>query len=89
MLDKIKKMFSEKDEKKKNENLVAFLIILVITLVIINKILTKDNTEKVPQDSDTELVTGVTDSAEISSSSQNLKSELENILSKMEGVRKS
>ena len=37
MLDRIKHIFSNKD--KKVENLISFLIILVITLIIINKIL--------------------------------------------------
>jgi putative Mn2+ efflux pump MntP len=45
MLEKFKKMFSEKDEKKKTDNLIAFLIILVITLIVINKILNGDSDE--------------------------------------------
>ena len=43
MFEKIKKIFTNKD--KKIENLISFLIILVITLIIINKILKKDTNE--------------------------------------------
>ena len=37
MIEKFKKIFNNKE--KRIENLVSFLIILVITLIIINKIL--------------------------------------------------
>ena len=43
MFEKIKKMFQEKDEKKKMDNLIAFLIILVVTLILMNKILKNDS----------------------------------------------
>ena len=55
-LEKIKNLSSEegKDSKKKIENLVAFLIILIITFIAINKIWsgdskesTEDNTEPI------------------------------------------
>ena len=46
LLEKIKNIFKEKDEKKKIDNLIAFLIILVVTLIIINKILKNDNGSK-------------------------------------------
>ena len=39
MLEKIKNLFKEKDDKKKMENLIVFLIILVVTLILVNKIL--------------------------------------------------
>ena len=44
LFEKMKNFFKEKDEKKKIENLFAFLIILVVTLIVVNKIL-KDNPE--------------------------------------------
>ena len=59
MFERIKKMFKEKDEKKKTENLVAFLIILVVTLILINKILKDDNgvkTEFIQNQTGVELV---------------------------------
>ena len=90
MLEKFKKIFSEKDSKKRNENLIAFLIILVITLIIINKILSEDeNKNETLNENNAELVTqSTTDVEEISIDDENLKNELENILSKISGVGK-
>ena len=87
MLEKIKKMFTEKDDKKKMENLVSFLIILVINLVIINRILSGDEeVEDVSNDTSTQLVTETNiEEVEIDS---DLETELANILSKISGVRK-
>ena len=92
MFERIKKMFSEKDEIKKTENLVAFLIILVITLIIINKILSGNKTKlPVKNETNVEMVTDVEkEVVEISSQSDyGLKEELEETLSKISGVRKS
>ena len=90
MFEKLKKIFSEKDSKKRNENLIAFLIILVITLIIINKILSEDeNKNETLNENTAELVTqSTTDVEEISIDDENLKNELENILSKISGVGK-
>ena len=90
MFEKLKKIFSEKDSKKRNENLIAFLIILVITLIIINKILSEDeNKNETLNENNAELVTqSTTDVEEISIDDENLKNELENILSKISGVGK-
>ena len=44
MVDSIKKIFMNKE--KRVENLVSFLIILIITVIVINKILKEDNTQK-------------------------------------------
>ena len=90
MFEKFKKIFSEKDSKKRNENLIAFLIILVITLIIINKILSEDeNKNETLNENTAELVTqSTTDVEEISIDDENLKNELENILSKISGVGK-
>ena len=90
MFEKFKRMFSEKDSKKRNENLIAFLIILVITLIIINKILSEDeNKNEVLNENTAELVTqSTTNVEEISIDDENLKNELENILSKISGVGK-
>lgn len=85
MLDKIKKIFTNKD--KKIENLVSFLIILIITLIVINKILEEEENEEV----DYQNQTGVELASEELSSSEtidnnNLEKRLENILSKISGV---
>lgn len=90
MFEKIKKMFFDKDNKRRNENLIAFLIILVITLIIINKILSEDeNKNETLNENNAELVTqSTTDVEEISIDDENLKNELENILSKISGVGK-
>lgn len=88
MFEKLKKMFTEKDEKKKNENLIAFLIILIITLVIINKILSGDEeeNENIENSTETQLVaTNQTEEVEID---DDLVTKLENILSKISGVGK-
>lgn len=87
MLDKIKKIFTNKD--KKIENLVSFLIILIITLIVINKILEDEENEEV----DYQNQTGVELASEKMSSSEtidnnDLEKRLENILSKISGVGK-
>ena len=89
MFEKIKKMFFDKDNKRRNENLVAFLIILVITLIIINKILSEDESKNTLNENNAELVTKSNVVAtEVSIENENLKVELENILSKISGVGK-
>lgn len=92
MFEKIKKIFKEKDEKKKTENLVAFLIILVITLIIVNKILSNDK-RQVSNTTGVELVNKeFNDANNVNQLNQNeygLEKELETILSQIEGVRKS
>lgn len=80
MLNKIRNLF--KDEKKKNENLIFFLLVLVITLFMINRIMNEDKTTQndVKQKSnDLELVKNT----EIDS---RLEKRLEDILSKISGV---
>ena len=92
MFEKIKNIFKEKDEKKKTENLVAFLIILVITLIIVNKILSHDK-RQVSNTTGVELVNKeFNDANNVNQLNQNeygLEKELETILSQIEGVRKS
>lgn len=79
-MEKLKKML--KDKNKKIENLVAFLIILVITLVIINNIIKGDEPKKEKDYSNAELAS--TSSNEVAS--DDLEARLEAILSKIEGV---
>lgn len=85
MLEKIKKIFTNKE--KRMENLVSFLIILVITLIVINKI--SKNGEQ--QDKDykneigVELATTATNE-NTQDTNNNLEKRLEKILSKIDGV---
>ncbi len=92
MFEKIKNIFKEKDEKKKTENLVAFLIILVITLIIVNKILSNDK-RQVSNTTGVELVNkefnDVNNVNQLNQNEYGLEKELETILSQIEGVRKS
>lgn len=89
MLDKIKSIFANKD--KKIENLVLFLIILIITLIVVNKIL-----EEEKEDVDYQNQTGVEFATEEKSylektttiDNSDLEKRLENILSKISGVGK-
>lgn len=88
MLEKFSKMFNEKDSKKKTENLIAFLIILVITLIIINKIISNDKEERdYSNETGVQLVTE-TQNNEVEIDNNDLKIKLENILSQMNGVGK-
>ena len=86
MFEKIKKIFSEKDEKRKTENLILFLIILIVTLIVINKILDgSKKTEIIDEKSGAELVTKVESEIE-NVDEYDLETRLEDILSKISGV---
>lgn len=80
MLDKIKNIFSNKE--KRVENLISFLIILVITLIVINKILKEDEKEK----DDFENETNIELASDTEITSDDLEKRLENILKKIDGV---
>lgn len=88
MIEKLKNMFSNKE--KRVENLVSFLIILVITLIVINKILKGD--ERQDEDYKNEAGVELASSSSISVQDNNLSNELEkrleNILTKIDGVGK-
>lgn len=86
--EKIKNIFNNKE--KRVENLVSFLIILVITLIVINKILKDDNTSKenVDYTNETGVELAETKSQEIENFSNSFEKKLENILSKINGVGK-
>ena len=94
MFEKIKNMFKEKDEKKKIDNLVAFLIILVVTLILVNKILKGDSSSSTgfsQNQTGTQLVDTRSENTVLvnSDTEYNMEKKLEDILSKMSGVRKS
>lgn len=81
-LEKIKKIFNNKE--KRVENLISFLVILVITLIFINKILKEDNKK---EDTDYTNEVGVELASDNSNILSNeLEKKLENILEKINGV---
>ena len=83
MFEKLKKIFTDKE--KRIENLVSFLIILVITLIVINKILKTDNKENEDYKNQVGVELAIeNESNEISSN--DLEQKLEKILTKIEGV---
>lgn len=82
MLDKIKNIFSNKE--KRVENLISFLIILVITLIVINKILEEDKKEEVNFKNETDVELASSNEVE----TNDLEKRLESILSKIDGVGK-
>ena len=86
MFEKIKKMFSEKDEKRKTENLIVFLIILIVTLVVINRILDGNKESSVIDNKDgAELVTTIESEPE-NIDEYDLETRLEESLAKIAGV---
>ena len=94
--DRLKQLFSkdinEENNKKKIENLVFFIVLLIITIVIINIIWNgnkqtnkQENSTSSKQLANTNLNEKL--NAEIETSQKiNLQTELENILSKIQGV---
>lgn len=94
--NKLKELFSFKvngDNKKKIENLVIFVIILIITIIFINIIWNDDdknngkslnNTDKVLAQSENKI--GI--NKKIEENEENLETRLENILQSIQGVGK-
>lgn len=80
-----------KKDKKKIENLVAFLVILIITLIAINVILKDDNEMSKENDSQyKELAQEIVPSSNKNDTKNNeLEKKIERILSTMSGVRRS
>ena len=94
-IDKLKKMFSNKEEeggnKRKLENIFAFAIILIVTIIAINFILNDGKSEKTESnDPNKRLATTQETNTSNDVSETNEKDELvknlENILSKINGV---
>ena len=98
--DKLKKMFNKEGEeqegnyKRKIENLVVFLVILIITIVAINIIWNGDsnsnenpnNTSTKQLASDNVNMTNINSDIEKIDNTSNLKENLEEILAKIKGV---
>lgn len=87
LLDKIKNLLNQKQEgnnKKQIENLVAFVIILIITIIAINTIWNKDDPKE-----DTNSTQEINKKLAIEQEKNDdlsLSDNLENILSKIDGV---
>ena len=79
---------ASKPNKKKMENLVAFLIILIVTLIVMNTILNGDkkNKNEIKESQYKELAT---DSKNSETMADDLEERIERILGTMSGVRKS
>lgn len=86
----IKSKTQGNDNKKKIENLVIFLVLLIITVIAINVILGNDEkpkTENSQNNAYKQLATETQNSSNISENSEyNLEEELEKTLSKISGV---
>lgn len=79
-MEKLKNLW--KDKNKGIENLVFFLVILVITLIIINTIIKGDNKKEEKDYKNAELASVSSDDVR----TDDLEKKLENILSKIDGV---
>lgn len=93
-VDKLKKMFSNKEEdisnKRKLENIFVFVIILIVTIIAINFILNDGKQEKIESDDPNKRLatTPNTNTFDITEEPEEdeLAQKLENILSKINGV---
>lgn len=85
MIDKLKNIFNNKE--KRIENLVSFLIILVITLIVINKILKEDKTKEESYENQVGVELAV-ETLSTNTRSDEFEKKLENILQKIDGVGK-
>ena len=89
--EKIKNFISKKTEgnnKKNIENLVVFLILLIITVIAINMIWGKEEEQVEEQASYKVLASQTENSNIIEEGEYDLQAELEDILSKMDGIGK-
>ncbi len=81
----------QKDNKKKIENIVVFIIILIITVIAINSIWGGDKTIKNEDDTNKELTKQLANTEkeiETSTSEETIEKKIETILSNIEGVGK-
>ena len=89
-LQKIKEKNSEDNSngKKKMENIVVFIIIMIITIVAINYIWSGDKKEKVTTDTNKKLAATENETIETPVVEEGIEQKLENILSNIKGVGK-
>ncbi len=88
--EKVKDIMKLKNvnDKKKIENLVVFLVILIVTILAINMIWKDDNKNKnVTENKNTKLAE-IKESNDTDNTENNMSKELEDILSKIKGVGK-
>lgn len=88
-MSKFKNIFKSEDgnNKKKIENLVVFVIILIITIIVINMLLKEDNITENTQINNTKtLASNNKETIQTVSEENTLKKDLEEILSKIDGV---
>ena len=86
MIEKIKKVLENKE--KRIENLVSFLIILIITVIVINKILEREESEVIDYENKVGVELALENKAENRIENNDFEKRLENILSKIYGVGK-
>ena len=90
--EKIKKIINKKtqgDNKKNIENLVVFLILLIVTIIAINMIWNKDEQHIEEGDGNYKVLATKNENSNITKSNEyDLQTELADILSKMNGIGK-
>ena len=94
--NKFKEIFSKKnvnietnqnDSKRKIENLVVFIVILIITVILINTIWNSDKKEQKEIEQSDKIIAKARESIETNGIEENtLEQKLENILQKIDGV---
>lgn len=84
--DLFKKKDEQTDQKRKIENIVVFIIILIITVLIINNILSKED-DSTNYDSN-KVLASTSSEKEVSTETDDLEKELEDILETINGVGK-
>ncbi len=89
-MSKLKDIFknNEGNNKKKIENLVVFVIILIITIIVINMILKDDKKEGNTETNSIGKTLAKTEEQNYTNINDELKENLETILSKIDGVGK-
>lgn len=86
--EKFKKLFkNEGDNKKKIENLIFLLVVLVITIIAINVIWKDDNSKSETKNNNKQLA-NIDNNDNSTNYEENLETKLENILEKINGVGK-
>lgn len=88
--EKIKNFITQKtegDNKKKIENLVTFLVLLIVTVIAINMIWGEDETQEEEKQASYRVLANQDENSNIIENAEyDLQTELEDILSKMEGI---
>ena len=85
--DLFKKKDEQPDQKRKIENIVVFIIILIITVLIINQIWSSEEANDYNYDSN-KVLASTSPEKDVSADTNNLEKELEDILETINGVGK-